>query len=90
MSYLTVFICLFNFYHYMYAASEWYKHDMDELLQIQRLSLFELDNPNVVFAATMASDISMLRTYLQRHPQHVGNIHTFTLKFSVLHDSKHS
>lgn len=52
-------------------ASEWYKQDTDACLQFQRLTLFGQDNPGVVVAATMASDVSMLRKYLQRHPEHV-------------------
>ena len=53
------------------AVSDWYKTESDLSLQMQLLSLAEQAEPSVVVGATMASDISLLRSYLREHPHHV-------------------
>ena len=60
-------LCIFS------LAAEWLKHDTDVSLQMQLLSLEKTENPYAILAATLCADTTLLRRYLQKHPEQVFN-----------------
>lgn len=74
---LCIHPSLFHIMDYsLHTVLNLHKQRSQESVQMTLMALLQAQSPAIIYAACLASDVSLLRTYLQEHPEQVSAITT--------------